>query len=66
MSKIILKFGLEGENLGKISIEGDGFTGMECIHTIDELQALLGLNTEAQVDKPELVKQVTTEGIYEH
>jgi hypothetical protein len=59
MSKMILTIGTEGENLGRISIEGDGFDGENCVKTIDELQEILGLSTQAQEDKPERQRRVS-------
>ena len=58
MSKMKLKIGLSGENLGKITIDGEGFEGEECVYTMDELQDILGLQTITQEDKPERVIRI--------
>lgn len=60
MKRIKLKIGLSGENLCKITLEGEGFEGTECIKTMDELQDILGLQTVEQEDKPEIVLRDTS------
>ena len=43
---------------GKISVEGMGYKGGQCLKDIGELENLIGFRTISQKAKPELQRQV--------
>jgi hypothetical protein len=43
---------------GQIKVEGENFTGTECVHDIEEIQKLLGLTTLSEEVKPEYAHTV--------
>lgn len=60
MSNMILRI---NKKTLKASIEGEGFTGGQCITDIDALQQALGFTTLTETPKDELVQLVGETGV---
>lgn len=60
MSNMILRI---NKTTLKASIEGEGFTGGQCVTDIDALQQALGFTTLTETPKDELVQLVGETGV---